>query len=80
MLVSKLQSDYPSSFIESFLKALGIIRVKRCANCNAAVFVVVGLFATSRKKVKVLKDRAFWVAFIVLLLVVGYIVFEALVS
>ena len=77
---SRLQSDYPSSLMESFLKSIGIIRVKRCANCNAAVYVVVGLFTTSRKKVKILKDRAFWVTFVFLLLVVGYVVFEAIMA
>ncbi|OYV87370.1 MAG: hypothetical protein B7Z63_02470 [Ignavibacteriae bacterium 37-53-5] len=66
--------------MESFLKSIGIIRVKRCVNCNAAVYVVVGVFTTSRKKVKILQDRAFWVTFVFLLLVVGYVVFEAIVS
>jgi hypothetical protein len=80
LAVSKLQTDYPSSFMESLLKSIGLVRVKRCSNCNAAVFVVLGLFTTSRKKVRVIKDRAFWVAFVVLLLVVGYVVFEAIVS
>ncbi len=80
LAVSKLQSDYPSSFVESFLKSLHIIRVKRCSNCNAAVFIVAGFFATSRKKIKVFKDRAFWVAFVFLLLLVGYVVFEAIMS
>ncbi len=77
---SRLQPDYPSSFMESFLESIGIIRVKRCTNCNAAVYVVVGLFTTSRKKVRILQDRAFWVTFVFLLLVIGYVVFEAIMS
>ena len=77
---SRLQSDYPSSLMESFLKSIGAIRIKRCSNCNAAVYLVFGLFATSRKKIKIIKERAFWVTFVFLLLVVGYVVFEAIMS
>ncbi len=77
---AKLQTDYPSSFLESLLKSLGIIKVKRCSNCNAAVFVVLGFFTTSRKKFKAVRERTLGFAFVFLLLVVGYVIFEAIVS
>jgi len=76
--IARLQSDYPSSFLTSFLKSFGLIRVKRCANCNAEVFVVLGLFTTSRKKFRVVRERIFWSLFVVWLLLVGYIVLEAM--
>ena len=76
----ELHKDYPSSFWESFLQTVGIIRVKRCSNCNAAVLVVLGLFPVSRYKWRNLRDRIFWFSFIFLLLIVGYVVFEAIVG
>lgn len=78
--VSKLHSDYPSSFLESVLRSLGLIKVKRCSNCNAAVFVVLGVFATSRKRIRRIKTASFWVTFVLLLIITGFIVFEAVVS
>jgi hypothetical protein len=59
---------------------VGIIRVKRCPNCNAAVFVVLGLYATSRKKLKIFRERVFWLLFISMLLIVGYVIFEAMMT
>lgn len=80
LAVSKLHSDYPSSFFESLFQSIGLIRVKRCSNCNAAVFLVLGMYATSRKKMKTLKSRSFWITFVLLLVITGYIVFEAVIS
>ncbi len=80
LVVSKLHRDYPSSFWESFFQSIGLIRVKRCPNCNAAVFVVLGLHATSRRKLMVFRERLFWLLFISMLLIVGYVIFEAIMS
>ncbi|HEY9165007.1 MAG TPA: hypothetical protein VIS48_02475 [Candidatus Kryptonia bacterium] len=80
LATARLQSDYPSSFLTSFLKSIGLIRIKRCSNCNAEVFVVIGLFTTSRKRFKVIGNRIFWSAFILWLLIVGYVVIEAMVK
>ncbi|MCL5266753.1 MAG: hypothetical protein M1469_01455 [Bacteroidetes bacterium] len=77
---AQLQSDYPSSFWEGLLSSAGIIRVKRCGNCNAAVFVVLGSFTTTRKRLRALADRVYWLVFVFILLMVGYIIFEAIVS
>ena len=76
----KLHSDYPSSFLESFFKSIGIVKVKRCPNCNAAVFLVLGVYTTSRKRLKVVRERVFWLMFIGMLLIVGYVVFEAMMN
>ena len=78
LAVTKLHGDYPSSFWESLLQSLRVIKVKRCPNCNAAVFVVIGVFRTSRKRLKVISERVFWLLFIAMLLIVGYVIFEAL--
>ncbi len=78
--VAKLHSDYPSSFWESLLRSMGLIRVKRCSNCNAAVFVVLGVFIVSRRSIQRVKTTSFWVTFVLLLIVTGFIVFEAVVS
>jgi len=80
LAVVKLQNDSPSSFWESLLQSSRIIRVKRCPNCNATVFVILSLYATSRKKLKLFRERAYWFLFIALLLIVGYVVFEAMMS
>ncbi|HUI30869.1 MAG TPA: hypothetical protein VLX91_11675 [Candidatus Acidoferrales bacterium] len=76
--VVKLHKDYPSSFWESLLKSLRIIKVNRCPNCNAAIFVVLGLYATSRKRLRIIRERAFWLLFVAMILAVGYIAFVAM--
>ena len=78
--VSKFHSDYPSSFLESLFRSLGLIKVKRCSNCNAAVFLIFGVFPTSRKKIQRVKTASFWVTFVLLLIITGFIVFEAVMS
>ncbi len=78
--VAKLHTDYPSSFLESFLKSIRLIKVKRCSNCNAAVFVVVGIFLVSSKTIRRAKTAFFWVTFTLLVVVTGLIVLEAIVS
>ena len=80
LTASKLHSDYPSTFFESLFQSIGLIKVKRCSNCNAAVFVVIGILTTSRKKMKTVRNFSFWITFVLLLVVTGYFVFEAVVS
>jgi hypothetical protein len=78
--VLKLQGDYPSSFWQSLLQSLRIIRVKRCPNCNAAVFLVLGVYTTSRRKLSAVGERTFWFLFIGMILILGFVFFEAIMS
>lgn len=78
--VSELRTDDASCFTEALLRSLRIIQVKRCTNCNAAVFVVLGMLATTQRRLRRLEERSFWLALVVILLATGYVVFEAIVS
>ena len=80
MAAVELHKDYPSSFWETLFQGIGLMRVKRCPNCNAAVFVVLGSFPTSRRRLAIVRERAFWFIFVAMLLVIGYVIFEALMS
>lgn len=72
----EFHTDDATSFMEALLRLLRVIKIKRCSNCNAAVFVVLGIFTTSRKKMRRFEERAFWAVFLLLLLATGYIVLE----
>lgn len=75
--IAELHSDYPSSYWQSFFRAIGIIKVKRCSNCNAAVFSILGIFVMSRKTIRTAKAAFFWTAFILLILVTGVVILSA---
>ena len=77
---AQIHTDYPTSFAESLLKSLGIIEVKRCSNCNAAVYVVLGFYITSRRKLKVTRERTFWFLFLFLLMFVGFLVYKSIID
>ena len=78
--VAPFQPDYPSSFWEAVLSSLRILRVKRCGNCNAAVFVLLGSIPTTRKRLKALSDKVYWYVFAFSLLMVEYLVYEAIMN
>lgn len=75
---SKFDSDSPSSFWESVFQSIGLIRVKRCRNCNAAIFVAFGLYVTSRKKMRILRERSYWLFLSIILVTVGFLIVEAM--
>lgn len=78
--VAKLHSDYPISFWQSFFRAIGLIKVKRCSNCNAAVFAFLGVFIISRKTIRTVKTAFFWAVFILLIVITGVVLLKAVVS
>lgn len=75
-----LEAESPGSSLESFLKRTGLLKVKRCVNCNASVYVLLGLHVTSRRKLQGLYEGSFWITFVLVLLTAGYVIFEALVE
>lgn len=80
LTLASLQPDYPASFWEAVLSSLRILKVTRCGNCNAAVFVLLGSIPTTRKRLKALSDKVYWYLFTFLLLVVGYVLYEAIIN
>ncbi len=73
-----MQKDDPASSWEAFLSSVGILRVKRCSNCNAAVFVILGFLPITRLRFRLVNEFIFWITLLLLVLVLGLVLAETL--
>ncbi len=76
----EFQHDSPASLWEAILKMFGVLTIKRCVNCNASIYLLFGIYITSRRRLLRLSEESFWIGFVMLLLAAGYMIFEILVD
>ncbi len=75
---SSLHREYPFSQGEAILEAMRIIRLRRCVNCNAAVFLILGIYPTTRRRWKRFSNWVAWSIVIMLALFPASAVVELL--
>jgi hypothetical protein len=77
-VVAELDPDSPASRIEFMLESTRMIRVKRCRECNAAVFTVLGLYPATRRSLYLMKQKSYWATLAVMALVTGYVIIQSM--
>lgn len=79
LCLAEMDPDSPSSALENFLQSIGAISVRRCRDCNAAVFMVFGFHPMTRRRLNVTRRRSYWVTLAAMAVVTGYVVIQSMV-
>ncbi|HUI30210.1 MAG TPA: hypothetical protein VLX91_08325 [Candidatus Acidoferrales bacterium] len=76
LCLNELEPDSPATEVQRFLQSIGITRMKRCCNCNAAVLAIVGSFLITSRGLNLLIHKSYLVSVVTMVLVVGYVLVQ----